>query len=307
MSALVSLVIPAQGELQYFNQTLESIQSSTYRDFEVVIVDDGISNQVAKSIMSLIATRMNYKLVKNEGSGIVDALNTGIKNSNGIYIARIDSDDCLLPERLQIQVDFLASHPLVGVIGSQIIYMDEFGMSKGSSDYPLGCLSVAKGNFRFCPIAHPSVMLKRSDIQRVGNYQSFLRYKGREFAEDYYLWTRLASITEIWNLAKPLTLYRQHKNQVSASNWNVTTLAAELVFLRIYDTENQITLPIILDSIDEKFRRKCVSLGIKKVGLLFGIHLYFRFLLTGNLSKFFYFLLTIVSKFLARILRFMSH
>jgi hypothetical protein len=212
-----------------------------------------------------------------------------------------------MPERLKIQVDFLASNPLVGVLGTQITYIDEFGESKGFSNYPCGHLTIPQGDFRFCPIAHPSTMLKREIIEEVGKYQSFLSYKGQEFAEDYYLWTRVSKITEIWNLNEPLTAYRQHLAQVSAVNRNVITLTAELVYLKIYDGENQVSLPIILDSIDKVFIKQCVSLGIKKLGFLFGLHLYFRFLLTQQFPIFVRIGLVSISRVLAVLLRFRAN
>lgn len=307
MSTLVSIIIPAKGNLEYFAQTLESIEKSTYVDFEVVLIDDGISERALDFVSSYFSNKLNYKLIKNEGSGIVDALNTGINNSTGIYIARIDSDDYLMPERLQIQVEFLASNPLVGALGTQIIYIDEQGESKGISNYPYGHLTIPQGDFRFCPIAHPSTMLKREIIEEVEKYQSFLSYKGQEFAEDYYLWTRVSKITEIWNLNEPLTAYRQHLAQVSAVNRNVITLTSELVYLKIYDGEDQVSLPIILDSIDKVFIKQCVSLGIKKLGFLFGLHLYFRFLLTQQFPIFVRIGLVSISRVLAVLLRFRAN
>lgn len=306
MSPLISIVIPAKGDLEFFSQTLKSIHESTYNEFEVLIIDDGISKYALELITKHIYGRLNFRIVKNNGSGIVDAINTGIIESTGDYIARIDSDDCLLPERLQTQVDFLIEHPLVGVIGTQVAYLNQFGDLIGKSKYPIGSLALTTGDFRDCPIAHPSVMLRREILNKIENYQSFLKFKGREYAEDYYLWTRVATIAEIWNIDAPLTLYRQHPNQVSATNLHVTALAAELVYLKIYDLDDNISVPVNLDTLSEKMIRQYVVLGIRKIGLLFGMHLYSRFLLARSSHKLIQNILIIISKFTARVLRFIQ-
>jgi glycosyltransferase involved in cell wall biosynthesis len=299
MSPLISILIPAKGDLDFFSETLKSIDESTCEDFEVLIIDDGISNYALDLIEKKICGRMNFRIVKNQGSGIVKAINTGIKESTGEYIARIDSDDRLVPTRLQTQADFLFENPLVGVVGTQITYIDQFGKSLGTSRYPVKNLTLTGRDFRYCPIAHPSVMIRRETLNEVGNYQSFLKYKGRDYAEDYFLWTRIARIAQIRNLAAPLTLYRQHPKQVSASNLFVTSFAADLVYLKICDSENKIALPVDLDLVSAQLMRQFATLGIHKIGLLFGIHLYSQFLLTRKLPKLVRNLLILLSRLTA--------
>ncbi len=300
MSPLISILIPVKGDLDFFDETLKSIDESTCQDFEVLIIDDGVSKYALDLIEKKIFGRTNFRIIENQGSGIVKAINTGIAASTGEYIARIDSDDSLLPTRLQTQADFLFENPLVGVVGTQITYIDQFGKSLGISRYPDKFLTLTGRDFRYCPIAHPSVMIRRETLSEVGNYQSFLKYKGRDYAEDYFLWTRIARIAQIRNLAVPLTQYRQHPKQVSASNLFVTSFAADLVYLKIRDSENKIELPVDFDLVSTQLIRQFAALGIHKVGLFFGIHLYTQFLLTRKLPKLIRNLLILLSRLTAR-------
>jgi glycosyltransferase involved in cell wall biosynthesis len=281
MNPLVSIVIPAMGDLKYFTHTLQSILSSTFTDFEVVIIDDGIDSKSNQLISRQISILPNFRLLPNSGSGIVDALNTGILNSKGKYIARIDSDDCLVPERIQVQVDFLNKNPKVAVVGTQLQYIDHQGMYSGLSNYPSGRLLKERGDFKRCPIAHPSVMLRRESLREAGNYQSLLKFEGIDYAEDYFLWTRFPDETELWNLDLPLTLYRQHSNQISNFRSHITALASELVRLNLHK-QNEIALPIHFEEINGKIVWRLFNLSREKFGILFAAHLFLIFINASN-------------------------
>lgn len=277
MNPLVSIVIPAMGDLKYFSHTLQSILSSTFTDFEVVIIDDGINSKSIQLISRQISILPNFRLISNSGSGIVDALNTGILNSKGKYLARIDSDDCLVPERIQVQVEFLNNNPKVAVVGTQLKYIDHLGVYAGLSNYPSGRLLKERGDFKRCPIAHPSVMLRRESLKEAGNYQSLLKFEGIDYAEDYFLWTRFPDNIEIWNLDLPLTLYRQHSNQISTLKSHITAVASELVRLDLHK-QNEISLPIHFEEINRKTEWKLIRLSRKKLGILFAAHLFLIFI-----------------------------
>jgi glycosyltransferase involved in cell wall biosynthesis len=303
MFPLVSIVIPAKGDLRFFSHTLKSIDDSIFRDFEVVVIDDGIFSDKKIWLTEYFKAKQEYKMIMNQGVGIVSALNTGISNSSGIYIARLDADDCMSSDRLKIQLDFLNKNPSVGVVGTQVTYINQHDARTGLSEYPHGRLSIEAGNFRACQLAHPSVMFRKNEIQKVGGYQVFLTCEGREYAEDFYLWSRLTKHTEIWNLGAPLTLYRKHANQVSVVNQEVTALAAELVYLKLFDSEDKISIPIMLDSIDKGIIKIYLDIARKKVGAVFALQLKCRFLLTQSLPNFYRIFLFQFSKLLRFYLR----
>jgi glycosyltransferase involved in cell wall biosynthesis len=211
----------------------------------------------------------------NQGIGIVSALNTGISNSSGIYIARLDADDCMSSDRLKIQVDFLKSNPHIGVVGSQVTYINEVGDKIAESRYLNGYVFDSPNSFKNCSIAHPSVMIRRDVLEKVGGYTSLLIYRGVDFAEDFFLWLRISKISLLFNLQDPLTYYRQHENQVSRSKMSITSLASLLVFIKSIDCQNRIPTPIHLEQIRSREKKLLYGPCLKKFDfpLMFLLHL----------------------------------
>lgn len=285
MSTLVSVIIPAKGDLRFFAETLESIEDSIYRNFEVIVIDDGISPEKKTWLADFFKTKPSYKIIQNNGVGIVDALNTGISNSSGAYIARLDTDDCIRPDRLEIQVDFLHLNPQIGVVGSQITYINQVSEPIGVSRYPNGYVFNSPRSFKSCLIAHPSVMIRREVLEKIGGYSSLLKYQGYDFAEDFFLWLRISKVSQLFNLQEPLTLYRQHDNQISNFKIQVTLLAAILVFVKSIDYKNSIPTPINLEQLSSRDKKSLYISCLKQSNLLLMSLLYLKLLETKDLNK----------------------
>lgn len=304
MSDLVSVVIPAKGDLSFFPQTLQSIESSIYLDFEVVVIDDGISPIMKIWITEYFKDNPKYKMIENFGAGIVDALNTGISNSSGIFIARLDTDDCMRPDRLETQVNFLQMNPQIGVVGSQVTYINAVGEQIGESKYLTGNIFKSPQSFKFCSIAHPSVMIRRSTLEEVGGYSSLLKYKGYDFAEDFYLWLRISKISLLFNLQEPLTLYRKHENQISNFKTPVTLLASLLVFVKSIDSDNAVATPIHLEPLNDEVKNSMYVACLKKSSVLLVLLLKLRLLENKDSGKLLSHLIAILAKVLSRMLGF---
>jgi glycosyltransferase involved in cell wall biosynthesis len=206
-----TVLIPFRGNSVSILETLNSIVNSSRLPSEILIVDDGISNELIYRLIKMDCVR----IVVNEGSGLVDALNTGIKISKNEFIARLDSDDKVYENRFEIQEDFLNDYKNVGVVGSQITFIDEDGNVTGNSKYPIGILNHSPDFRRKCLLAHPSVMFRKSMVLRAGGYRRVLKYKDVDLSEDFDLWLRLSNFTDIYNLDIELTFYRQHNSQMS--------------------------------------------------------------------------------------------
>jgi glycosyltransferase involved in cell wall biosynthesis len=146
------------------------------------------------------------------------ALNTGILNSSTELIARLDSDDLVIPGRFEKQIEYLNNYKNVAVVGSQVEYIDQNGQHKGFSRYPVGIEEVRDGFLLGSQVAHPSVMLRKSAIIKIGNYSEYYSENKTSIIEDLYLWMRVLDLFEIANIDEPLTKYRQHEGQVSNSN-----------------------------------------------------------------------------------------
>ncbi len=111
----------------YIGVAIRSILFQTFADFELLVIDDGSSDGATDVAEHLANRTAGCTVLRNPGSGLVDALNFGIASARAPLIARMDGDDIALPERFQKQHDFLQAHPDIDVVGTQVIFIDEKG------------------------------------------------------------------------------------------------------------------------------------------------------------------------------------
>jgi len=202
----VSIIIPTYNRADFLPQALESIFAQTYQNFEVIVSDDG-STDNTKEVIQQYGDRVNY--LKNNHSGLPSvARNTAIKLANGKYIAFLDSDDVWLPDKLKIQVDAIENNLRLGLVCSNAFLTNSDGKEsnqlyqfpgKGSSGSVF--LDLLKNNF----VITSSVMLRRDTLGKVGN---FSEAKELQVGEDYALWLNIALDWEVEYLESPLIVYR---------------------------------------------------------------------------------------------------
>ena len=208
----ISVVLPVHGTVNFLSETLESIMRSTSQPNEILLVDDGFDLKVARQV------RLNFpdvRIIPNEGKGLVDALNTGISSSRYDLIARIDADDLMEPERLEIQMRDFRSNANLMLLGSQVKYIDDFGRLNGQSAYPVGDITAQTRTGAKCLLAHPSVMFRRDAVISVGAYRHIFRIDNVDLSEDFDLWIRMSRVGLVINSEDSLTRYRQHGSQLS--------------------------------------------------------------------------------------------
>lgn len=206
----LSILLPVYNTpLNYIRTTITSIYKQSFRKWEVLLMDDG-SNSLNdfyeryswKGIL-IIRCGTNYKLPST--------LNRGIIMSRTDLIARMDSDDIMLSKRLEIQYNFMRSHPNVGVCGCQMLLF-----SKSDTDYSYSrntpiLVSDTDWSSPRCLVAHPSVIYRRNILKKVNYYtEDALHY------EDLELWSKLYRIKEpLVNIPDILMMYRIHPESVS--------------------------------------------------------------------------------------------
>ena len=209
-----SVLIPARGECPFLVQTLESISSSSKSPKEVILVDDGISSTTLKEIESFLS-RLNLIVLPNRGQGLVDGLNTGLHYSTSRYIARLDADDLIFPDRFKLQIDAMTANPEIVVLGGQATYIDSMGEVTGFSNYSNGRIDNLPEFKTSCMIAHPTAMIRRSVALEVGGYRSICTDGRIDLAEDFDLWLRISLLGQVHNLSDSILFYRQHGDQIS--------------------------------------------------------------------------------------------
>jgi glycosyltransferase involved in cell wall biosynthesis len=201
----VTILMPVYNGEKYIREAIESILSQTFTDFEFLIIDDGSTDQSAVVISSYNDPRI--RLVNNERNlGLVHTLNRGLELARGELIARMDSDDISLPDRIRKQVELMNGQPEVGVCGCWIEWLDR----EVIMDYPVNDPEIKRNLTFTCPLAHPTVMM-RADLVKRYNVRYDPEY---QHAEDYELWSRLSLITNFANIPEVLLRYRIHENQI---------------------------------------------------------------------------------------------
>jgi len=229
---LVSVLLPVYNDSKTIAQSIRSILGQTFRDFELIIVDDGSSDNTPQIVGSFEDPRIHL-IANKHNLGLAPTLNRALGVASGDYIARQDADDIALPHRLEKQFVFLRSHLDVAMVGSRAIVIDEQGLEKGFWDYPPVDDIDIKWNLLFRnPFIHSSVMMRRVVLDRTGLYTED-PVIFRAFVEDYELWSRINDVAKSANFEEPLVKYR-----VSAKSASSRTFAEQLRQLRSISQRN---------------------------------------------------------------------
>lgn len=204
---LVSVLMTVYNEEEYLDASIRSILSSTFRDFEFIIIDDGSTDGSGEILNKWVAKDQRIKVISQNNTGIVGALNNGIKQCNGLYVARMDADDTSSSSRLELQAKEMREGEVVLVGGFyKIIDTDGHIEKVYPNNKDLKRTLVVRENF-----VHGSVMLKKSSLIDVGGYRDMCP------AEDYDLWSRLADRGEFRVVKEATYNYRINPNGLSAT------------------------------------------------------------------------------------------
>jgi glycosyltransferase involved in cell wall biosynthesis len=203
--------MPVYNGAAYLGEAIASVLKQTLADFEFLIVDDCSSDDTPRILKSFTDPRI--RVLRNETRlRLAGALNRGMDEARGEYIARMDADDLCTPTRLQEQIGFLRGHAEVGFCGT---WVRTFDASTGTQRYPVGAQRVRAFALFNTPLAHPTVMLRREWFDR-----ALLRYDVNFYpAEDYELWARALAVFPADNLPKTLLKYRVHSQSMTGSDW----------------------------------------------------------------------------------------
>jgi glycosyltransferase involved in cell wall biosynthesis len=185
----VSVIIPAYGVTQYIAETLDSVFAQTYREFEIIVVNDGCWESAALEI-ALRPYRERIVYIRKENGGVSSARNAGIRAARAPLVALLDGDDAWLPDFLAIQTDYLRSHPHTDIVYSNGAIFDDTRLAGRS----VMEFSPSRGEVTFeslvscrCSVNLSSVVARKAVILAVGGFDESLRR-----AEDFDLWIRAA-------------------------------------------------------------------------------------------------------------------
>ncbi len=197
----ISVVMPVYNAELYLKEAIDSILEQSYKDFELVIVNDGSTDRSEEIIQKYNDDRIVY-LYKPNG-GIASALNLGIEKAQGEFIARMDSDDIAMHSRLEKQLNFMISHPDYIAVGSNATVITREGNDIYNTNVFLTDIEL-KEQLPKTPFIHPTVMYRKYVDNNLIKYPIYMH----NFAEDQVLFNRLSEYGKYANLKDSLLRYR---------------------------------------------------------------------------------------------------
>lgn len=202
----VSIVMPVYNGEKFISESIDSVLDQTFTDWELIIVNEFGSNKETTEIIHRYEKKdSRIKVIQNEQRlRIAESLNVGMRNAAGEYIARMDSDDRAGKMRIQKQVEYLDSHPEIGIIG---IHPTVFGDANWDWNTEYDSDTIFADSLFFLPFLHPTVMFRKNVIEKNG-----IEYNKEYFyTEDYDFFERILHVTKASNIDdKSLFFYRIH-------------------------------------------------------------------------------------------------
>ena len=236
MSPQVSVVIPAYNAAPYLRQALDSVLAQTFRDLEVIVVDDG-STDATSQILSGYASRV--RVLRQQNAGVAKARNHGIAASKGRYVAFLDADDAWYPHKIDRQVATLSSDGRQGAIYTRFVATDADLRPSGLRWQPgrRALLEDLLFDGNVIAAGASTVLCDRALLDQLGGFDPSF-----SLCADWELWIRLAAVSGFTYLDEALALYRRHPGNMSRV---VPVLEAESVRLLVKAFEDP-ALPVHL-------------------------------------------------------------
>lgn len=208
---LVSVVMPVKNVEKYIDESLQSIINQTYKNIEIVIIDDHSQDETYNIIKNYQKIDKRIKIFRNSSTKYIShSLNTGIKHSKGKYIIRMDGDDYSYPNRIATQVKFMEKNPKIGVSGGSIDVCNEKLNILFTKCYPLNDHDIRKKIFYMSPFAHPATIWRSNMLKQTKGYNIHLFG-----AEDYDLYFRIGKMCNMANIDNILIKYRLSNHSFS--------------------------------------------------------------------------------------------
>jgi glycosyl transferase family 2 len=209
---LVTVLMAVHNGGAFLRESIDSILSQTFADFEFLIVDDGSTDRSQEVVLSYTDPRIRL-LVNDRNRGLSASLNRGLREARGTYVARQDADDISEATRLEREVAHLEKHRDVALLGTCYTKIDEAGKFLGHRRLPLDYVQIRWSLLFYCAFAHTSVMFRRRLVmERVGTYDESYAY-----AQDYDLWWRIAEVLPVENLLNRLVTVRISQSSMTAT------------------------------------------------------------------------------------------
>jgi glycosyltransferase involved in cell wall biosynthesis len=214
LSPTVSVVIPTYNRWPILRDALESVRAQTCEDFEVIIVDDGSTDETATELGRMGGA---VRLIAQTRRGVAAARNRGVSAAEGRYLAFLDSDDLWLPNKLAVQLAFMNEHPEVAICQTEEIWIRRGARVNPKARHRKPHGDIFKRSLELCLVSPSAVMMTRELFLESGGFDENL-----PVCEDYDLWLRIAVNYPVPLLPQALVIKRGgHADQLSHSVWGM--------------------------------------------------------------------------------------
>ncbi|SNV40773.1 glycosyltransferase family 2 protein [Pasteurella dagmatis] len=232
---LVSVLICAYNVEKYIEECINAVINQTYKNLEIIVVNDGSSDNTLSKLHSLSKKDTRIKIINNSKNlGFISSLNIGIEHVSGDYIARTDADDITKPDWIEKILGYLEKEKHIIAMGSYIQVLSEQGNGSNLSNY------YADGQIWKNPTEHKDIfeqMLFRNPIHNNSMIMrsSIFKHYGLRFdssykhTEDYKFWLDVSRLGDLANYPEPLVYYRFHSNQTSSLHNEYQNLMAKKI------------------------------------------------------------------------------
>lgn len=222
----VTILLPAYNAALYLRDSLDSIMRQAFKDFDVLLIDDGSMDDTSKIAIEYSNIDRRIKYYKNEKNiDLIKTLNKGLSLAKGEYIVRMDADDIMFDDRLYKQVKYMDSNPECFVCGGQMEYIG--GLTGMAPILPQKYEDLLYLSLINCPLYHPTTIIRNSAIKQFG-----LKYNDSyKHAEDYKFWSDIifSHPNSIANIKDVVLFYRISNNQITAKYSDEQDLISKIV------------------------------------------------------------------------------
>jgi glycosyltransferase involved in cell wall biosynthesis len=239
-SAMVSVIMPTYNRAHLLHESILSVLSQTYENLEIIVVDDGSSDDTKEVVTSFSDPRINYIWQPNRGRS--NARNHGLSLARGNFIAFLDSDDLYLPDKIKSQVDYLEKHPEAGMVYTSAYCINEKG-EKLAHRYEAtvsGEIYESIAFFTTVTITLPTVMTYKTVFERVGGFDEKM-----DRFEDTDMWRRISKEYRIDAMPEFTCLLRTHSDNVLPNqDPDMISSALEYYATKIMKEDQQIDMQV---------------------------------------------------------------
>ena len=212
---MISIIVSIYNSDKTLSKMIDSVLSQTYQDFELILINDGSSDNSFNIMKDYLEKDNRIILIDKENSGLTKSLNIGLKRVNGKYISRIDADDIWKKDKLEKQIKFLETNNHYALVGTAYDEIDKEGKImylKQRTPLLTTNDNIINNIVKFNPFFHSSVLFRKEVLGTIGFYNEEFKY-----TQDYEFWVRIMSKLKVANLDEVLASRRYSENMISIS------------------------------------------------------------------------------------------